>query len=375
MSVMKENRIMEKELSLLYLTQQDTRAAGAGDMAGCVEAMEDAMRLLATGDYIMGGPNRNSHGIKLYFDKESEFPNKPVAGPDRRFMALVAYLGGEYNVCGTKWYGSNIKNTERGLPRSIHTITLNDPDTGGPLCIMVGGLISASRTGAMAGVGAKYLIGSDSSVFTQIGVGVIGRACCEAILTACPNIKELRIVDLSEKAAVDAVSDFSSRFDIKAYVCRDTEEAIKGSDIINFANSGSVDPELKLEWLAPGSTVLTVADFPLDPAVMRSMTIAVDNWEMFKSYVHEALALPPEEKKDNGDLIDTLTDEVSKGGIREEDLVHLSRVVNDRESFRRDEKPLLCIIEGMCIEDVAWGYRVYQNAKARGLGVELPLGI
>ena len=366
---------MEKDLSLLYLTQQDTRAAGAGDMAGCIEAMEDAMRLLATGDYIMGGPNRNSHGIKLYFSKESEFPNMPLAGPDRRFMALVAYLGGKYNVCGAKWYGSNLKNTERGLPRSIHTITLNDPDTGGPLCIMVGGLISAVRTGAMAGVGAKYLAKTGSSVFTQIGVGVIGRACIEAVLIACPDIKELRIVDISEKAAVDTANDFSSRFGVQAHVCPDMVEAIKSADIINFANSGSVKPVLKPEWLKPGAAVLTVADFQIDPAEMRSMTIAVDNWKMYRAYEHEAEALPPEEKKGNGDLIDTLTDEVNNGGIKEEALVHLSRVVNSGEALPRDDKPLLCIIDGMCIEDVAWGYKVYQNAKAKGLGIELPLEI
>ena len=40
----------------------------------------------------------------------------PVKGPDRRFMALVAYLGGRFNVCGEKWYGSNIANGTEDFP-------------------------------------------------------------------------------------------------------------------------------------------------------------------------------------------------------------------------------------------------------------------
>src|SRR5699024_7896493 len=80
------------------------------------------------------------------------FENMPTAGPDRRFMSLIAYLGGNFDVVGNKWYGSNINNFKKGLPRSIHTFTLNDKDTGAPLSIMAGNLISSVRTGAVPGV-------------------------------------------------------------------------------------------------------------------------------------------------------------------------------------------------------------------------------
>lgn len=366
-------RIMGERLSLLYLSEQDTNAAGVQEMSGCIATMEEVMRLLAAGDYVMGGPNRNSHGLKLNFYPHSELPGMPLAGPDRRFMALAAYLGGEFHVCGTKWYGSNIANRAKGLPRSIHTLILNDPETGAPQCIMTGNLVSSMRTGAMAGVGAKHLARKGASVLAQIGVGVIGRACCEAILMSCPSIKELRTVSFTRETAVTAAKDFSSRFGIQAQACPDLEEAVRGADIVCFANSGPVKPVLRHEWLAPGSIVVASADFVMAAADMRACAIAVDNWKMYEAYEHDFHALDPKEAASSGALIGTLIKEVRDGGIRQEGIIPLGQAVANGKVTHRDERPVLLFLDGMCVEDVAWGYRVFQNAKDKGLGTELPL--
>lgn len=34
----------------------------------------------------------------LWFLEESEQEGMPITGPDRRFMSLISYLGGSYNV-------------------------------------------------------------------------------------------------------------------------------------------------------------------------------------------------------------------------------------------------------------------------------------
>lgn len=127
---------MNHNLDFLFLSEADAVKAGAGDIHTCIQVMDEVFDLLGQGDYLMGAPNHNSHGIKIYFPKETPFPGMPVKGPDRRFMALVGYLGGRFHVCGEKWYGSNLANREKGLPRSILTTVLNDPDTGAPLAIM-----------------------------------------------------------------------------------------------------------------------------------------------------------------------------------------------------------------------------------------------
>ncbi len=50
-------------------------------------------------------------------------------------------------MAGVKWYGSNIENKEKGLPRSILRMTLSDKDTGAPIAFMSADLPSAYRTG------------------------------------------------------------------------------------------------------------------------------------------------------------------------------------------------------------------------------------
>ena len=124
----------------------------------------------------------------ISFPDEPEFPNMPKNGPDRRFMAMTAYLGGRFNIAGEKWYGSNRDNVEKGIPRSILMVMLNNADTGAPEALMSANLISAVRTGAIPGVGAKYLARPESRVCALIGAGVISRTCFMSLIDVCTKL-------------------------------------------------------------------------------------------------------------------------------------------------------------------------------------------
>ena len=155
------------EVDFLYLNEEDMVAAGVKDMAGCIEAMEEMFKLMKVGNYRMGGANGNSHGCMVMFPPSSPFPEMPVDGPDRRLMAMPAYLGGVFDMAGMKWYGSNCANKDKGLPRSILMLTLNDKDTGAPVAYMSANILSAYRTGAVPGVGYKPLSRPDSKVVDE----------------------------------------------------------------------------------------------------------------------------------------------------------------------------------------------------------------
>lgn len=149
------------KIDFLYLNEEDMVKAGVKDMASCVETMEEMFKLLKIGNYRMGGANGNSHGCMVMFPEKSKFSEMPVDGPDRRFMAMPAYLGGKFDMAGMKWYGSNTENKQKGLPRSILTLILNDKDTGAPKAFMSANILSAYRTGAVPGVGFKYFAKDD----------------------------------------------------------------------------------------------------------------------------------------------------------------------------------------------------------------------
>lgn len=145
------------KIDFLYLNEEDMVKAGVKDMASCVETMEEMFKLLKIGNYRMGGANGNSHGCMVMFPEKSKFPEMPVDGPDRRFMAMPAYLGGKFDMAGMKWYGSNTENKQKGLPRSILTLILNDKDTGAPKAFMSANILSAYRTGAVPGLALNIL--------------------------------------------------------------------------------------------------------------------------------------------------------------------------------------------------------------------------
>ncbi|MFN7051602.1 MAG: ornithine cyclodeaminase, partial [Gemmobacter sp.] len=128
-------------IDFIYLSEQDMIRAGVTDMPACVDCMEEMFGLLYHGDYRMAGPNSDSHGAAISFPENSPFPDMPKPTADRRFMAMPAYLGGSFRTAGMKWYGSNIANRDKGLPRSILTFVLNDADTGAPLAFMSANLL------------------------------------------------------------------------------------------------------------------------------------------------------------------------------------------------------------------------------------------
>lgn len=119
---------MSDKIEFRYLNEPDMVAAGVTDIARCTDVMEEALILMRQGDYVMAGSNHNSHGAMITFPEEETFPGMPVDGPDRRFMAMPAYLGGRFGNAGVKWYGSNAENRKKGQPRSIHIFVLNDRD-------------------------------------------------------------------------------------------------------------------------------------------------------------------------------------------------------------------------------------------------------
>ena len=205
----------------------------------------------------------------------------PVAGPDKRFMALISYIGGEYNVCGTKWYGSNLENPgKRGLPRSVLLVVLNDAETGAPLAVMDGNLISAMRTGAVIGLGARCLARKDAKVAGIIAAGVISRTCLMALAVGMKNLKEVKVFDIDYPKAETFSKEMSSKLGLEVYPVGNLEEAIKGSDVVSTATSRVKRSYFKKEWFENGVLFCLSADADLEDDLWLRSKVVADNWQM-----------------------------------------------------------------------------------------------
>ena len=362
-----------KKVEFLFLSQKDMIEAGVLDMKECVEVMDKAFRIMNQGDYLMGGPSQNHHGMKLWLPKKARGPRMPVAGPDRRFMAMISYLGGEFNVCGVKWYGSNLENpAKRGLPRSVLMVILNDPETGAPLAVMDGNLISAMRTGAALGLGAKYLAPKGAAVAGVIAAGVIGRTCLMAMAAGVKTLKEVKVFDIDRGKAEAFAKEMSRDLGLKAYAVGSMEEAIRDSDAVCSATSRIQRPTYQEKMFKEAAFLGLSADATLAEDLLADSRVVADNWRMHLDW-REEMEKMPEESKDRI-LYAEVHDRIKSGKMRDSDIVELMKVVAGEVPARtKDRQKVVYLTGGLNIEDVSWGYTIYQKALKKGLGQKLKM--
>lgn len=363
-------------LDFLYLSEPDMLKAGVLDMKRCVRAIDDMFRTMGEGDYLMGSPSENHHGMMLWFPEAHRAGKMPVAGPDRRFMAMPAYLGGRFYVCGNKWYGSNMANKEKGLPRSILTVMLNDVDTGAPLALMSANLLSSMRTGAVPGVATKYLQKKGASVAAIIGAGVVSRSCLLG-LTETIDVKdgEAKVYDLFFDKAQKFCEEMQSQTTLKLRPVETLEEAICGSDVISVAASGLAPVDIKDEWIKPGAVFLATGAANFSAEAYEKYNVVFDNWQMHKDWLDELREDPERLLGVNaGHPSALLLLMVARGEADGTKMMSLGDIIADPSKGRKsDDDVFLFLTGGMGTEDVAWGYDVYQEALKQGLGQKLSL--
>lgn len=369
---------MDTRIKFLYLSEPDMIKAGVKNMDQCVEAMEDLLVTLNKGDYVMAGVNHNSHGAQVIFPDDPQFEEMPKNADDRRFMAMPAYLGGKYQMAGMKWYGSNCENKASGLPRSILMMMLNDKDTGAPLALMSANLVSCYRTGAIPGVGAKYLAGKDSETVTIIGPGVMGRTCLLAFLSVCPKITTVKVKGRGQRS-LHAFEEFVKKECPQiqqVIVCDSMEEAVKDSDIICVTSTAPVKeidfPYIAEDWVKKGALIClpSAARFDDDFLIRRCKKV-VDNYKLYEAWAEEF----PYPSYEMVQIIGSkFTDYLHEGRIQREDIVDIADIINKKHPGREsDDEIIVYSVGGMPVEDIAWGGTVYRNALKEGIGVELPL--
>ena len=83
-------------------------------------------------------------------------------------------------------------NAERGIPTHMATIFLVDPQTGTPLAIMDGRLITEMRTAAVSAAATKLLASPHAKVLAILGSGVQARSHVEA-LRVVRQFEEIRV--------------------------------------------------------------------------------------------------------------------------------------------------------------------------------------
>lgn len=367
------------KIDFIYLSEPDMVKAGVTDMPACVDTMEEMFALLHSGDYRMAGENNNSHGSMILFPEDSPHASMPKPTPDRRLMAMPAYLGGNFGTSGVKWYGSNIANREIGLPRSILMFILTDTETSAPLALMSANLLSAYRTGAIPGVGARHLARKGSRIAGILGPGVMGKTSLSAFMDACPEIDTVKVKGRGQKNIDLFIAWAKATYPqlTNVYPVKTEEEIVRDSDVVAYCSSGatgdaSTYPLVKREWINPGTffAMPALGNFD-DGAAGPDVRKVLDNTGLYEAWVSE-ISYPAHEVNPLVGM--KFMDMVTEGKLKMEDLEDLGRIVaGDAPGRTNDEEIIMLSVGGMPVEDVAWATVVYRNAIEKGIGVSLNL--
>ena len=164
--------------------------------------------------------------------------------PPGGFLGLMpAHTADGLGLKAVTFYASN---ADRGIPTHMATIFLMDPETGTPLAIMDGRLITEMRTAAVSAAATKLLASPDAQILAILGSGVQARSHVEA-LRLVRQFEEIRVWSPTKEHAEQFAKEIGA-------TATSAEQAVRGADVVVTATSSKI-PVLKGAWLKPGCHV------------------------------------------------------------------------------------------------------------------------
>ena len=204
-----------------------------------------------------------------------------IAQPARRIFAVPRHGGyfgsmpaASANALGAKLVTFYPGNSERDLHTHMAVIVLFRPETGEPMAIMDGRLITEMRTSAVTATYIDAVAAPDVRTLAILGAGTQGKSHIEALSHVRP-FEEIRIWNRTRRRAEQLAETVGGEV-------MSREEAVRDAEVVVVATS-STEPVLEGKWLRRGARVASVgwggADGSEVDAVTMSHIIIVDSRE------------------------------------------------------------------------------------------------
>ena len=315
-----------------YLTENEVKQLLT--MKDAVSLVEEAMKARADG-------------------RASDVPRVRTRVPQGTLHVLEA-AAPDLNRIGYKAYYSSPTGTR------FH-VHLYDMAKGPLEAILEASHLGMVRTGAASGVATRYLAREDASIVAMIGAGKQAVGQLEAVCEV-RNIREVRVWSRKADTARNFCDALSGRLKLDMRVAESGAEAVRGAHIVNVITKAA-NPVLLGEWLEPGQHVNAAGSNSLvrreldQAAVKRAGYITVDSRNTARN--------------ESGDLLP-----LTESGVLDWDaLTEIGEVIVGR-ARRRSSPDEITLYEshGMGIQDLYVAHRVLELARARGVGVDLPVG-
>jgi alanine dehydrogenase len=322
---------------MLILSRQDLSAVLS--MADVIGAVEAGFMAASTGDAVaperLHLPVPESRGVLLEM-------------PARSSGAL-----------GTKVVTVFEDNARRHMDTVQAVYLLLDAETGSPLALMNGRLITGMRTAAASAVATKFMAGGGGKRLAIFGAGVQGWFHAEAMLEVS-RVERVMIASRDQSRAAALAERVGSTYGLDCEAVT-AAEAARAANLICTCTSAA-EPLFDGRLLSPGTHINAVGAFTpstreLDTEAVRRSRVIIDAQSAAGREAGEILIPLAEGAIGPAHVVGTLADVVSGQ-------------VKGRES---GEEITLFKSCGLAIEDLVTARLAYEKAAAAGVGTRVDL--
>jgi len=233
-------------------------------------------------------------------------------------------------------------------------IVLSDPRTGHALAIVDEHLVYQVRSTAAAVIPLKWVGPPKPQVLGLVGIGAMGTNTMRCLLTMY-DFAEIRVTSRRRETRDAFAAKWSGELGIPVRAVDTIEEVVRSADIA-VGGTTSSDIMTREAWVKPGAVFISLARREFEPAGWAKMDkVVIDSWEM--NYLMPFFR----------DMVDSGT--FTRGQLHAE--IH-EVVAGTKPGRERPQERILVHTTGLASQDIAICHYIFEQAKARGLGLWLP---
>ena len=323
---------------MLILNRKATREALSHQ--ACLQALAPAMMSVSRGEAELP--------LRRYLN---------IPGTDGKFTLMPGYSA-EPRTFGVKIVSKFPR--EPGSPFGSHVgaVMVFEPTEGVPLALMDGAELTAIRTASASALATQHLARQDATTLGIVGCGEQAWHHALAILKVRP-IESIRIWGRHEERANALAQRLAERLSITVAAESDCENMVTNSDIVCTVTSAKT-PVLFGRWVRPGTHINLVGAAVATSAEADSEVVTQSSF--FTDYRPSAL-----------DQAGELLNAIQAGLVTAEHIRgEIGEVIAGTVPGRQTAAEITVYKSlGVAAQDLAAGMAAFEQAVARGLGVNV----
>jgi len=332
-------------------------------MPECIDVLEDAYVELAEG---RGVSRTRSDCITPTSRPDAVYGLKSMDGVIPKLGIGAVRINSDIVTFPKR--GNNIRREK--LPaapngRYCGLVLLFSTENGEPLAILPDGVMQRMRVGAANGLGVKYLARKDAKRVGILGSGWQAGTQLMAVCAVRP-IETIRCFSPNPTNRENFSRQMSAALGVEVIPVDQTEDAIEGADIVMCATN-TLDNVFFERWIRPGMHLSSIKRPEIEmKALERADRIVLHSHDASPIHVTTRDLAVAEKGKERGWS--------SAAELDFQKLPTLPELIAGKVEGRKSDEEVTCFMNniGLGYQFAAAGAVVYRNAKASGLGHELP---